>query len=137
MNFVTNKSLERYMEECISHFSYSDFSPPVNNHKLVSKFAEIFYKENAYWEECKPEDEWQKWVFIQFKSFTNISRQILGLNFFNNKIAFTLTDRIDNDALREQSNRSEINLFDVWFDHNTLFQKLLAAVKDGIGKSNV
>jgi hypothetical protein len=88
MNLITNKSLEKYIEECMSQFDYSDFSPPIDNHKLASKFAEILYKENAYWEECKPEDKWPRWVFIQFKSFTNSSRQILGLNFANNKITF-------------------------------------------------
>ncbi len=110
--------------------------PPIDNHSLTSKFAEILYKENAYWEEYKLEDKWPKWIFIQFKSFTNSSRQILGLNFTNNKITFTLTDTIDNHALTKQSNRSEISLFDVWLDHSKLFQKFLAIAIDSIIKSN-
>lgn len=136
MTDIINKSLEKYVEECISQFVYSDFSPPVDNHKLASKFSEILNRENVYWEEYKPEDTWPKWVFIQFKSFTNTSTHILGLNFDKNKITFTLTDRIDNKALTEQKNRTEINLFDIWLDHNKLFQKLFTIVREGISKSN-
>ena len=113
MNLTENKSLEKYIEECISKFDYSDFSPPVDNHNLASKFAEILYRENVYWEKFKSEDKWPRWVFIQFKSFTNSSRLILGLNFANNKITFTLTETLANHALTEQKNQTEINLVEV------------------------
>ncbi|MEO8400749.1 MAG: hypothetical protein ABI597_02995 [Gammaproteobacteria bacterium] len=105
MNLTENKSFEKYIEECISKFNYGDFSPPVDNHDLASRFAEILYKENAYWDEFKPEDKWPRWVFIQFRSFTKSSRQILGMNFTNNKITFTLTETLANHALSDQNNR--------------------------------
>jgi hypothetical protein len=47
-------------------------------------------RENVYWEEYNPEDTWPKWVFIQFKSFTNSSPMINDLT------------PIDSEELRDQ-----------------------------------
>lgn len=136
MKPIEKKSFEKYIEECISKFQYCDFCPPVDNHDLASRFAEILYKENSYWDEFKPEDKCPRWVFIQFKTFANSSRLILGMNFANNKITFTLTETVASCALKDQKNHTEINLFDIWLDHNNLFQKFLSVATNGITRSN-
>lgn len=136
METITNKSLERYVEECVSNFNYSDFSPPIAHHELILKFYEILNKENAYWEEFKPEDKWPQWIFIQFKSHTSSPHILLGLNFANNRIAGVLTQSLTHQALIDPNNRAEINLVDIWLDHNKLFQFLYPIIKEGIQQSN-
>jgi hypothetical protein len=133
MNPILNKSIQRYIEECISQFEYNDFSPPIDNGRLLSKFAEILYKENAYWEKYNVENEWQDYLFIQFKSFENYSRKILGLCIVNNEIIFV---PMDSFPPIETKNKTTIRLLDIWLDHDKLVQKFLAIVKDSVTKSN-
>lgn len=44
MNLITNKSFERYIEECISQFTYSDFAPRLTITALLQNLPKYFTK---------------------------------------------------------------------------------------------
>ncbi len=131
------KSLKKYIEQLINGFEYIDFSPPISLNKLASKFKKILFVENAYWKEKQPEDTWDNWIFIQFK--TPVQKQpnpMLGLKFYDDKIKFALIKNFDSLASHNYICQTNILIFNIWLDHNILLETLYEYMLKGIIASN-
>lgn len=135
MNFEI-KSLEKYIEQCISEFTYFDFAPPIDHPSLALRFAEIFHKKNAYWEMPILEDKWPRWVFITFKMFSSGRSPILGMCFNRNMIVLTLTSSLSSTELEDEKKQTGLEIFDVWLDHKKLYNALVTLIKSAIGQAN-
>jgi hypothetical protein len=132
------KSLEKYVEQCISELTYFDFSPPIDHTVLAARFAEIFHKENGYWERPELKDSWPRWVFLIFKSFrAGQLSPIFGMSFNKNKITLTLTTDLSLSQLENEKNRVELNIYDIWLNHAKLYEELINLIKTGIGQANL
>jgi hypothetical protein len=129
------KSLESYIGSFISTLEYSDFSPPINNINLMKKFKEFLESKNCFWEIYKTEDRWDKWIFIELKSFEKNNVVRLGLMITSLSISYVIFEHLDHD-FSPKYDEGKIELYQAWLKHTYLKDELTSIILKSIEIAN-
>jgi hypothetical protein len=130
------KSLTNHIHDFISNLEYQDFMPPVNNDALRSKFENFFKTNNYYWKYSVSSAQWERWLFIEVKSFENNNPVSVGFLFSTNGIRYIVFNELLGSNFEPKHAEGAISLYKSWLDHNYLTTELTQVISKAIGIAN-
>ena len=131
------KSFDEYLRSLISQFELADFQPPVDKSELLKRFNEIVVKDCPYWTRCDLAPNWQtNWSAIEIRSHRDWDSLFVAFSIRKSVIEFVVTSGFRNSQFENALSEGNVDMTDVWLDHERLFRFLESCTKPAIAYVN-